>query len=478
MHYLVCGHNTILIKEQNNNNMTLHFYYKWEFLTFLVLTQFLLFNSATYAFSLSKGLASLSYHRHSSTITNSKSRQSHDSTSGRIQLQQQRWYNSDSIHHLSSFRSTQSSVLLLSSRSNNKYWLDDEEDDDGMNNDLFKEELEKLKLNLSDEMKELTYTIEELQKQSKKKKKKMESTVTMQNILVCVNVALFIYQIVTAPRAVRPTNASNSSTIRRWYTGLTKKRGYHKNKVGTATLLPNVLFSTVTTDFMFMSILANQGRQPHRYLTSGFLHGGILHLLLNMRSLYKTPTWLEAGLGKPLYITVYLLSTVGANLCHAAFYGSRTPTIGSSGAICGLMGYEFIMWRKMKRTMNSNHIIQNMFAMLLVGALVPCVSNASHIGGFAAGALVGWILGPAFTKSYAAKRNRLNYSSSIEPPPALQRVMGFDLAINPPMVSLKLFWTAILLLCATNANTRRIPELILRGIFYPGSLSKGLIKMV
>jgi membrane associated rhomboid family serine protease len=367
-------------------------------------------------------------------------------------------------------------VLPLSRSSSNTNHKDDGDDDV---KDLFQEELEKLQLNLRDELKELTYTIDDLQRRSQRRIKKM-SAVTVQNILVSVNVIFFVYQMLTAPRAVRPTKVNNiSSAIQRWHTSFTKgNKGFHRAK-GATNLFPNVLLSSLTTDFMFMSSLANQGRQPHRYVTSGFLHGGILHLLLNMRSLYRTPTWLEAGLGKPLYMTVYLLSTIGANLCHAYFHGAGAPTIGSSGAICGLMGYEFIMWRKLKRTMNSNYILQNMLAMLLVGALVPCVSNASHIGGFVTGALLGWFLGPSFTKSYAAKRDRLNYSNyassaNLKPPAELQRVMGFDLVMSPPLVPLKIFWGAIIVLCATNPNTRRIPELISKGFFHPGSLSRRL----
>jgi len=280
---------------------------------------------------------------------------------------------------------------------------------------------------------------------------------TLQNILVCVNVALFAYQMITV------VVSFNKNISRGW---LSTTNNYNRKK----SLIPNVRFSPLTNDFMFMGVLAT--RQPHRYITSGFLHGGILHLLLNMRALVQTPTWLEAGLGKPLYITVYLASTIVANICHSLFYGSRIPALGSSGAICGLMGYEFCMWTKMNRPTNSNRIIRNMLQMVVLGAMVPCVSNASHIGGFAAGAFLGWVLGPTFFKSYAAKQNRLNVNK-YNPPQALQRVMGHDQVVkNIRPVSLTLFWIAAFIICANNPTTRRIPQLVLQGLLHPGSLGR------
>ena len=270
--------------------------------------------------------------------------------------------------------------------------------------------------------------------------------ITLQKLLVYVNIAFFAYQVATVPAAATVQTAK--------------------------TALPNVFLSPLTTDFMFMGYFARL--QPHRCITSGFLHGGVLHLLLNMQALWTTPAWLEAGLGPSLYITVYLFSVVAANLCHATFLGYNVPCIGASGGICGLMGYRFVMLRKMKQNAYSNAIFKSMVQLILYGALIPRVSNAAHIGGFVAGALLGWILGPNFSKSYAAKRRRwLVRDPSTSP--TLQNVMGSDLVNNPSRISLKLFWIGVLLFCANDPTLRQIPLLVSRGIIDPGSLGGRLI---
>ncbi|PIE67021.1 MAG: rhomboid family intramembrane serine protease [Deltaproteobacteria bacterium] len=76
-----------------------------------------------------------------------------------------------------------------------------------------------------------------------------------------------------------------------------------------------------------------------------FLHGGWLHLLGNMLSLYIFGDNVEDRLGSARYITFYLLCGLGSGLCHLLFnLRSPIPTIGASGAIAGVMGAYFILY--------------------------------------------------------------------------------------------------------------------------------------
>ncbi len=75
-----------------------------------------------------------------------------------------------------------------------------------------------------------------------------------------------------------------------------------------------------------------------------FLHGGFLHLLGNMWSLYIFGDNVEDRLGPFRYIGFYLLCGITSGLSHLIVnIHSNVPTIGASGAIAGVMGAYLIL---------------------------------------------------------------------------------------------------------------------------------------
>ncbi|MEJ2682980.1 MAG: rhomboid family intramembrane serine protease [Candidatus Sulfobium sp.] len=75
--------------------------------------------------------------------------------------------------------------------------------------------------------------------------------------------------------------------------------------------------------------------QPVTYM---FLHGGIFHLLFNMFVLWMFGTALESTWGPGRFLKFYFICGIGAGILNAAVTpASPVPTIGSSGAIYGLL---------------------------------------------------------------------------------------------------------------------------------------------
>ena len=75
------------------------------------------------------------------------------------------------------------------------------------------------------------------------------------------------------------------------------------------------------------------------WITTMFLHGGLMHLLGNMVFLFILGVAVERVLGGGWYLALYLLGGIaGDALFLAVHYGSSVPTVGASGAISGLMG--------------------------------------------------------------------------------------------------------------------------------------------
>jgi membrane associated rhomboid family serine protease len=74
--------------------------------------------------------------------------------------------------------------------------------------------------------------------------------------------------------------------------------------------------------------------------TMMFLHGGWLHLILNMWTLWLFGPAIEDRLGHGTYLVFYLACGIAASLTHVAFsLTSTVPALGASGAIAGVLGF-------------------------------------------------------------------------------------------------------------------------------------------
>ena len=79
--------------------------------------------------------------------------------------------------------------------------------------------------------------------------------------------------------------------------------------------------------------------------TSQFLHGGWLHLIGNMWTLFIFGDNVEDRMGPLRYLVFYLLSGMVANLMQAfVFKTSMIPAIGASGAIAGVLGAYILLF--------------------------------------------------------------------------------------------------------------------------------------
>jgi membrane associated rhomboid family serine protease len=93
---------------------------------------------------------------------------------------------------------------------------------------------------------------------------------------------------------------------------------------------------------------ARLGSDPDSYwtlLTCMFLHGGWLHFIGNMWTLFVFGDAVEDRMGRASYLVFYLLGGLAASLTHYATNpASYVPTIGASGAIAGVLGAYFLLF--------------------------------------------------------------------------------------------------------------------------------------
>lgn len=81
------------------------------------------------------------------------------------------------------------------------------------------------------------------------------------------------------------------------------------------------------------------------FLTSMFLHGGLLHIVANMWTLWIFGDNVEDRMGPIRFLIFYLTCGLGAGLLHWLTNPSSViPTVGASGAIAGVLGAYLLLY--------------------------------------------------------------------------------------------------------------------------------------
>ncbi|MEP7355484.1 MAG: rhomboid family intramembrane serine protease [Acidobacteriota bacterium] len=134
-------------------------------------------------------------------------------------------------------------------------------------------------------------------------------------------------------------------------------------------------------------------------VTYMFLHGGILHILFNMLTLWMFGREIEETWGTRRFLNYYFICGIGAGICIVLFnyllpHGQPGgATIGASGAIYGLLLASAVLWPDRIIYFNFLFPIKMKWLVILYGALAfyssfdasSGVSNIGHLGGLLVG---------------------------------------------------------------------------------------------
>jgi membrane associated rhomboid family serine protease len=130
--------------------------------------------------------------------------------------------------------------------------------------------------------------------------------------------------------------------------------------------------------------------QPYRMLTSVFIHESILHVGLNMYSLWLVGPALESALGRIRYLALFIIAGFGGSVAVLLLAPYSEQVLGASGAIFGVFGAFFIVARRLGG--NSGTILGVIVINLVIG-FIPGLGVAwqAHVGGLVAGAAVAFV---------------------------------------------------------------------------------------
>ena len=138
------------------------------------------------------------------------------------------------------------------------------------------------------------------------------------------------------------------------------------------------------------------GGQWWRLITSMFLHGGVMHLIMNIGGLVIAAIFVEPMFKRGNYLMLYLISGLCGSLASVWWY-TNTISVGASGAIFGLYGATLGLTitkaipkdiRKIFLGIAGIFIVIN----LLWGLAVEGIDNAAHLGGLLSGAIIAVLL--------------------------------------------------------------------------------------
>lgn len=136
------------------------------------------------------------------------------------------------------------------------------------------------------------------------------------------------------------------------------------------------------------------GGEYWRLLTAAFVHGGIIHIVLNMWCLLSFGQLSERLFGRWQTAVIYLLTGVGGSLLSIAFRHDRL-SVGASGAIFGIAGAllsgvkfgNLSITAGQKRSIFSSIVFFAIFSFSL--GMRNNIDNMAHLGGFVTGLIVG-----------------------------------------------------------------------------------------
>lgn len=130
----------------------------------------------------------------------------------------------------------------------------------------------------------------------------------------------------------------------------------------------------------------------YRIFTSGFTHFGLVHLLMNMVSLYFLGRFVEPAIGQLRFLTLYLASMLAGTAGALVLQPGFGITAGASGAVFGLMGAAAVGMRQRGISIMQSGIGTTLLLNLFITFTISGISIGGHLGGLAGGVICGSVM--------------------------------------------------------------------------------------
>ncbi len=154
-----------------------------------------------------------------------------------------------------------------------------------------------------------------------------------------------------------------------------------------------------------------------RLLTSMFLHGGLIHLVMNMYALFFVGIFLEPILGSKRFGIFYLVTGIMASIA-SIWWHEKTVSVGASGAIFGMYGIflALLLTKLFPNDFKKSFLVSTSIFVgyNLIFGLTGGIDNAAHIGGLISGMIIGFAIYPMLQKEHAHKNKHKTLKEQTE----------------------------------------------------------------
>jgi len=129
-----------------------------------------------------------------------------------------------------------------------------------------------------------------------------------------------------------------------------------------------------------------------RLFTAMFVHIGPAHLLFNMYALWLFGQAIEQRFGKLRFLALYFGSGLVGSAASLAFTEGGIRA-GASGGVFGILGAFIGVYLQHRDNVGARSQLTSLFFLvginLFFGFTVPGIDNSAHLGGLAAGLVIG-----------------------------------------------------------------------------------------
>jgi membrane associated rhomboid family serine protease len=165
-----------------------------------------------------------------------------------------------------------------------------------------------------------------------------------------------------------------------------------------------------------VNYLVREQNQWWRFITPMFIHINLLHLMVNMYSLWVVGPYVEKLYGSAKFVVFWIVTGIASivasyftvlppgrqvgRLSSFLFKTMDVPSAGASGALFGLVGVLFVFGIKYRRELPEGFkrafgtgLIPMIALNLFIGFVGRgLIDNAAHLGGFVAGAFMALVI--------------------------------------------------------------------------------------
>lgn len=144
-----------------------------------------------------------------------------------------------------------------------------------------------------------------------------------------------------------------------------------------------------------------------RLFTNTFLHGGLMHIMMNVYTLFFVGIFLEPALGSKRFGLFYAITGILASIA-SVWWHEKTVSVGASGAIFGMYGIflSLLLTKLFPKDFKKSFLLSTAIFVgynLIIG-LTGGIDNAAHIGGLLSGMVVGAAISPTLNKEKRKRR--------------------------------------------------------------------------